>query len=43
MDFGRKKTNKTDFILTLNQYTFNRPFKLILMEQYEEIQESTEI
>jgi hypothetical protein len=41
--FWKDKITKTDFILTLNQYTFNRPFKLILMESYDEIKTSTEI
>ena len=40
--FWKDKTNKTDFILILKQFTFNRPFKLILMDTYEEIQETTE-
>jgi hypothetical protein len=40
--FWKDKISKTDFILTLNQYTFNRPFKLILMESYEEVTPNTE-
>ena len=39
--FWKDKTSKTYFILTLKQFTFNRPFKLILMDTYEETVEST--
>lgn len=41
--FWKDKANKTDFILILKHFTFNRPFKLILMETYEEILETDEL
>ena len=41
--FWKDKTNKTDFILILKQFTFNRPFKLILMDTYDDITETAEV
>lgn len=41
--FWKDKVNKTEFILTLKQFTFNRPFKLILMDTYEEVKDTNDV